>query len=185
MTAQRIHIWGKLPDTLKSMSGMTVKIFHRIFQNFGLDKPWFDQVYLFFFFNWSVIALGFPGGTVIKNPPANAGDTGDEGSVPGLGRSPRGGNGNLLQYSCLANSTDWGAWQATVHDWATEHIVALQCCISFCCMTTLISCKYIYVPWLLSLPPTLSSSLLWVITALSGAPCAIRQLPTSSLFYAQ
>ena len=106
MTAQRIHVWGKLPDTLKSMSGMTVKIFHRIFQNIGLDKPWFDQVYLFFFFNWSIIALDFPGGTVVKNLPANAGDTGDVGSVPGLGRSPRGGNGNLLQYSCLENSTD-------------------------------------------------------------------------------
>ena len=106
MTAQRIHTWGKLPDTLKSMSGMTVKIFHRIFQNIGLNKPWFDQVYLFFFFNWSIIALDFPGGTVVKNLPANAGDTGDAGSVPGLGRSPRGGNGNLLQYSCLENSTD-------------------------------------------------------------------------------
>ena len=41
--------------------------------------------------------MGFPGGSVIKNPPAYAGDTGDLGSVPG-GRSPRGGNGNVLQY---------------------------------------------------------------------------------------
>ena len=44
---------------------------------------------------------GFPGGSVVKNLPANAGDAGDMGSVPGLGRSPGGGNGNLLQYSCL------------------------------------------------------------------------------------
>ena len=55
---------------------------------------------------------GFPGGSVVKHPPANAGDTG---SIPGLGRSPGAGNGSPLQYSCLENSMDRGAWQATVH----------------------------------------------------------------------
>ena len=45
--------------------------------------------------------LGFPGGTVIKNLLANAGDAGDAGLIPGLGRSPREGNGNPFQYSCL------------------------------------------------------------------------------------
>ena len=50
-----------------------------------------------------------------KNPPANVGDAGDMGPVPGLGRSPGGGNGNPLQYSCLRNSLDLGACQATVH----------------------------------------------------------------------
>ena len=49
---------------------------------------------------------GFPGGAVIKNPPANAGDTSHEGSIPGLGRYPGGGNGNPFQYSCLENSMD-------------------------------------------------------------------------------
>ena len=52
--------------------------------------------------------LGFPGGAVVKNPPANAGDTGDAGSIPGLGRSPRRGHGNALQYSCLRNPMDRG-----------------------------------------------------------------------------
>ena len=52
---------------------------------------------------------------MVKNLPANAGDIRDEGSIPGLGRSPGGGNGNLLQYSCLENPMDRGAWQATVH----------------------------------------------------------------------
>ena len=42
--------------------------------------------------------MGFPGGSVVKNPPADAGDTGDVGSVPGLGRAPGVGNGNPLQY---------------------------------------------------------------------------------------
>ena len=52
---------------------------------------------------------------VVKNPPVNAGDTGDICSIPGLGRSPGGGHGNPLQYSCLENPMDRGAWWATVH----------------------------------------------------------------------
>ena len=48
-------------------------------------------------------------------PPANAGDIRDEGSMPGLGRSPGEGNGSTLQYSCLERSMGRGAWQATVH----------------------------------------------------------------------
>ena len=52
---------------------------------------------------------------MVKNPPANAGDTRDLGLIPGLGRSPGGGHGNPLQYSCLENPMDRGAWRATVH----------------------------------------------------------------------
>ena len=55
---------------------------------------------------------GFPGGSVVKNSSANPGDMG---SFPGSGRSPGGGNSNPLQYSCLENSMDRGAWRATVH----------------------------------------------------------------------
>ena len=61
------------------------------------------------------VTLGFLGGSVVKNPPASAGDAGDLGSIPGSGRSPGEGNGNPLQYSCLENPMDRGAWQATVH----------------------------------------------------------------------
>ena len=57
---------------------------------------------------WSL--MGLPGGAS-----ANAGDARDEGRIPGLGRSPGGGKGNPLQYSCLENSMDRGAWWATVH----------------------------------------------------------------------
>ena len=60
--------------------------------------------------------LGFPDGAVVKNLPANAGNTRDVGSIPGLGRSPAVGNGNVLQCSCLGNSMDRGACQTTVHD---------------------------------------------------------------------
>ena len=52
---------------------------------------------------------------MVKNLPANAGDAGDTGSIPELRRSPGGGNGNPLQYSCLENPVDIGAWRATVH----------------------------------------------------------------------
>ena len=61
--------------------------------------------------------LGFPGGSVVKNLPANAGDAG---SISGSRRSPREGNGNLLQYFCLGNPMDRGAWWATVHGVAKE-----------------------------------------------------------------
>ena len=52
---------------------------------------------------------------LVKNLPANVGDTGDVGSISGLGRSPGEGNGNPLQYSCLENSMNRGAWWARVH----------------------------------------------------------------------
>ena len=60
----------------------------------------------------TVIHVGFPGGSDGKASACNAGDPG---SIPGSGRSPGEGNGNLLQYSCLENSMDGGAWWATVH----------------------------------------------------------------------
>ena len=67
--------------------------------------------------------MGFPGGLVVKNPPANAGEVKDAGSIPGSGRCPEGrnsrsperGNSNPLQYSCLENSMDRGTWWATAH----------------------------------------------------------------------
>ena len=62
-----------------------------------------------------MMEMGFSGGSVVKNPPANAGDARDVGSIPGSGRSSREGNGNPLQDSCLGNSMDRGASWATVH----------------------------------------------------------------------
>ena len=62
--------------------------------------------------------MGFPGGNRGKkkeNLPANAGDTGDAGQIPGQGRSPGGEHGNPLHYSCLEKPMDRGAWQAMVH----------------------------------------------------------------------
>ena len=65
--------------------------------------------------------MGFPGGSAVKNPPANAGDTG---SIPGLGRSPGGGHSNPLQYSYLRNPMDREAWRAIVHERVGHDLVA-------------------------------------------------------------
>ena len=61
-----------------------------------------------------MLKLGFPGGALVKNLPANAGDAGDSGSIPGLGGSLGVGNGTPLQYSSLENSMDRGAWWTIV-----------------------------------------------------------------------
>ena len=58
--------------------------------------------------------MGFPGDSVVKNPPANSGDAEDMGLIPGSGISPGKGSGHPLQYSCLDNPIKRGVWQATV-----------------------------------------------------------------------
>ena len=63
---------------------------------------------------------GFPGGSVVKNLPANVGDTGEASLLLEWGRSPGAGNGNPLQYSCLDNPIDRGGWRAAVHREAKE-----------------------------------------------------------------
>ena len=68
---------------------------------------------------------GFLGGSAVKNPSANKGDAVDMGLIPGLGRSPGGGNGNPLQYSCLENPMDRGAL------WDHRHFLKVGRCSSF------------------------------------------------------
>ena len=85
-------------------------------QHHFLKKSFFSPSYLSIFVK---IQLTIPWASqvvsVVKNPPANAGDVRDAGLIPGSGRSPGGGHGNSLQYSCLENLMNRGAWQATVH----------------------------------------------------------------------
>ena len=63
--------------------------------------------------------MGFQGGSVVKNPPANSGDVG---LIPGLGRCPAGGHCSPLQYSCLENLIERGAWEPTVHEVRVGHV---------------------------------------------------------------
>ena len=77
--------------------------------NNKIDHHFLSVYSVVYFLRASQVAL------LVKNPPANAGDARDMGSIPGSGRSPGIGNGNQLQDSCLESSVDRGAWQATVH----------------------------------------------------------------------
>ena len=94
----------------------TFKYFLVFFVSFVFVKfilSYFQTLYSFggnYHTLWNM--TGFPSSSAVKNPPANAEDVG---SIPGLARSPWEGNGNPLQYSCLENSMDIGAWWAVVH----------------------------------------------------------------------
>ena len=66
-------------------------------------------IFLHFLGNFHTFSQGFPGGAVVKDPPTSAGDARDSGVIPGSGRSPGGGHGSPLQYSCLQNPMDTGA----------------------------------------------------------------------------
>ena len=92
-------------------------------------------VYLYKIWTWLQCSNGLPRWLSGKESTCPWGDTRDTVSIPGLGRSPRGGNGNPLQYSCLENPTDRGAWRATAHGvtesqtqvsaWAQKHLIIL------------------------------------------------------------
>ena len=87
-------------------------------------------MYIYIHIYYTVV--GFPGGSVGKESAFSALDSGDVGLIPGRGRSPGGGLGNLLQYSCLENPMDRGAWRAAVHEitksqmWLSMHTCAIQ-----------------------------------------------------------
>ena len=91
-------VYGEVP---RSLGGLLVNFKYPIHwshpNNHLLEVSWASQV-----------------APVVKNPLANAGDIRDMGSIPRLGRSPGGGHSNTLQYSCLENPMDRGAWRATV-----------------------------------------------------------------------
>ena len=112
--------------------------------------------------------MGFPGGSVVKNPPANVGDVGDVDSIRGLGRSSGEGNGNPLQYSCLQNSMDRGAWRATDHRVTksqTQQCVCAHTLFSMHLSYMLIFCASVLLPCFLSF---LNDSVLSLNISLNG-----------------
>ena len=120
--------------------------------------------YLIVIFIFIFLRSGFPGGSVVKNPPANAGDAGVMGLIPGSGRCPGVGNGNLLQYSCLESSLDRGVWWATVngviYNWAAEHIRSRN--------LSIFSCVYLLAIHIFSLEKHLLKSFAHILTGLFG-----------------
>ena len=103
-----------------------------------------------------IFVLSFPNGSASKESTFNAGDTGDAGSIPGLGRFPGEGNGNPLQYSCLENLIDRGVWWATLqlatYFW---HLFAFRwwfCCLSYCCFSVTKTCLTLCDPMNCSTP---------------------------------
>ena len=90
------------------------KLSHEQFQNGGQERAKNTSLEKVCSIVWASGTFGFLSGTVIKNP-ANAGDARDAGLIPGSGRSPGVGNGNLLQFSCLENFTQRGASGATLN----------------------------------------------------------------------
>jgi len=114
--------------------------------------------------------VGILGDTVVENPLANAEDTRDEGSILGSERSLGGGNGNLLQYSCLENSMDRGAWQATVHG-VTKSQAWLSTCTNINFnkynINILVKC-IIYIPFLSVDPVSFIVFLLLIQTPVSS-----------------
>ena len=96
------------------MPNVVLKLFALLGEALSFESPpelWIPKPGLVLSLSYP-LQWGFPGGSVVENLPTSAGDTG---LIPGWRRSPGEGNGNLLQYSCLANPMDRGAWQATVH----------------------------------------------------------------------
>ena len=107
---------------------------------------WFIHLYHYKTFH-CVNIMGFPGGPMMKNPPSNAGDARDVGSIPGSGRSPGERNGNPLQYSCLENSIYREAWQDTITG-VKKSQTRLSMHVHECyeCATGVLSLPCFYIP---------------------------------------
>ena len=128
--------------------------------------PFLDSVtyylLLFLLHNWFLFCffMGFPGGSVVKDLPAN---TGDSGSILGSERSPGEGNGNPLQYSCLDNPVGRGAWWATLHGVTKDLDITKRLNSSSSCfiMTLPLPQIYVFLPRNPGIPQD------WVLSSLS------------------
>ena len=125
-TPLHIHKWYRSISILPYMC-MYIYILEqeKNYCYFNSDYFWEIGVKVIFkIFFFILYNMGFPGGSVVKNPPANAGDIRDACLIPGSGRFPGVGNSSPIQYSCLENSMDREAWWATVHGTAGSDTTA-------------------------------------------------------------
>ena len=129
--------WGRLHENLKHWLHLP---FHLEFSIVHLPSVPPERYLLkSFTFMKSLLKIGWVSQLVlvVKNLPADGGDRRDTGSIPGLGRSPEGGHGNPVQYSCLENPMDRGAWRATVHRVTKSHTwpkqLSMHVCKSWIC----------------------------------------------------
>ena len=116
----------------------------------GLEKPqaaWFHEM-------WCDVSASTLNSValVVKDPPASAGDIRDTDSIPGSGRSPGGGNGNPLQYTCLKGPMDRGAWQATYSPWGSQELDTTEVTCGALGVSKLNSFSYCPDPLLPQLP---------------------------------
>ena len=118
LTPRTPALWEEIPKQVTAFCLMpAVHLLQEVGGPPGLGQR-LCQDHLFPVTIWVLVmstGRGFPGGLVGQDSTCSAGDTGDAGLIPGLGRSPGEGHGNPLQYSCLDNAMDRGAWRATVH----------------------------------------------------------------------
>ena len=118
------------------------------------------------------IYTGFPDGAVVKSLCANTGDVRDLGSIPGSRRSPGEGNGNQIQYSCLENSLDRGAWWATVYGvskyqtWLSKHAYAHTHTHTDIVVQSLSNVWFFATPWTAALQDFLSFTISWSLLKL-------------------
>ena len=107
--------WGTILPLFSPSSYIMLRFNTNYFSNFQVMTYLEDSEWVKVTLSRLLKGVDFPGGTVVKNLPASAGDNRDVGLIPGSGRPPGVGNGNPLQYSCLVNSLDRRAWWAPVH----------------------------------------------------------------------
>ena len=124
---------------------------------------------------------GFPCGSVVNYLPAIVGDTGVVGLVPGLGRAPKGGNGSPLQYSCLGNLMDRGAWWATAHEVTEESDTTEQLSMLFFFKVYCCSSRFLFT--LTVVVVVLFAHLFSTLTGLNLLSLALHSVSTDALYF--
>ena len=171
--------WTGKPGMLQLMGSQRVR------HNWATELNWILLKWPYYPKQSTDLIQSLPGDSRVKNPPANAGDTG---SIPGSGRCPRGGNGNPLQYSSLKNPMNRGVWRATVHaaaksqiwlSYQIQFISVAQSCLTLC---DPMDCSTPGLPVQHQLPESTHTHIHWVNDTIQPShPLSSPSLPTLNL----